>query len=752
MTKKISVGSELLATALANKSDDRDSRMAEAADTFRQEMEALALRIRDLTLLQPPIDLLAYFWSQFLLGNFSSDDETRKDVINQLQFSLEYLHAVWSGHPLPDKLPPFDEEKAHTLIQTFKDLYHATIYYCMASSSGIKALEFGTASDEVEFQAKFAWAMIRGHRYQLLEKEFFQFVLKPHNEAFLAAYGVSADELAQAIQDVTDAMRKGFAEAAQVINQARRRVDDLRAKCGITFDQAIARLTAQDPNFTNIIRGAFEDLLQAGICKVTKHARLPERLLRDLAYLPGENQEFWADGEFRGTPMRTLPARIRPLIKLGNDYYATDAAFIRDSAYRSLQRGLSSRLPDYRETWNKRQKELIEGAIPNILKGQLEGAQCHLDVYYPDPDSGQWAETDLLITIEDILLVVEAKAGVTPMASPATSFTQHARAIKRLVIDAYHQADRFLRYLASQSRAPIYYRDNGQFTELRKIDLSSYRLVVPIGLTVESFSPFSSMCKGLPEIEPILGRFPFISLSVDDLFVLNRVLPTAGAFFHYLEVRQQVAGIQKAFLFDEMDHLGAYITRNRFDWDIKAQLREANFVTWDSFSDKIDEHFMSDDWAERPPPSQQLPSRLVAVLDALDKSGSAVRLRCDALIRNLGDESRRNLASTLDDLAKTLFQVPRRRFIFNGDVSVQFWVCRQGSPPEDEELRRRAQVACLAVRKLEIPVIILEFAPDLTVVSADAQVVRAPTILQLDYPELASEAKKEANRLPPLKS
>jgi len=43
--------------------------------------------------------------------------------------------------------------------------------------------------------------------------------------------------------------------------------------------------------------------------------------------------------------MRTLPARIKPGIRLGEDYFATDGQFVRDSAYRAIQWGLWKRLP-----------------------------------------------------------------------------------------------------------------------------------------------------------------------------------------------------------------------------------------------------------------------------------------------------------------------------------------------------------------------------------------------------------------------
>jgi hypothetical protein len=78
------------------------------------------------------------------------------------------------------------------------------------------------------------------------------------------------------------------------------------------------------------------------------------------------------------------------------------------------------------------------------------------------------------------------------------------------------------------------------------------------------------MAKELPEVQPILGEHPFISMSVDDLFVLGRFLPTTGELVHYLEVRQQVAGLPGALLFDEIDHLGGYISKNRFDMDTRS--------------------------------------------------------------------------------------------------------------------------------------------------------------------------------------
>jgi hypothetical protein len=246
-------------------------------------------------------------------------------------------------------------------------------------------------------------------------------------------------------------------------------------------------------------------------------------------------------------------------------------------------------LPEYREEWNQRQKALTESAFPRIFGRQLEEASILNEVYYRDPVIGQWVENDTLILLDDVLLQVEAKAGLGAMHSPATNFRSHVRAIQALVIKAYRQTKRFFDYLGSAPELALFELRGGEFIEVRRVRLSDFRLAVPIGLTVEAFSPFSAMCKELPDLEPLLYRYPFVSMSIDDLFVLNRFLPTAGELCHYLEVRQQIAGIRRVNLFDELDHLGAYIAKNRFDMTIREQLAGGpDMVTRDAFSTEVD--------------------------------------------------------------------------------------------------------------------------------------------------------------------
>jgi hypothetical protein len=73
------------------------------------------------------------------------------------------------------------------LMKECDELSSNAMFYAMASSQLSKASDFGEVSSTVEFHAKSAWTLIRGHRYQVLEEEFFRFVLAPHDEALRKA-------------------------------------------------------------------------------------------------------------------------------------------------------------------------------------------------------------------------------------------------------------------------------------------------------------------------------------------------------------------------------------------------------------------------------------------------------------------------------------------------------------------------------------------------------------------------------------
>lgn len=714
----------------------------EVISHLRSEMEQVSSRVRCLILRQPPKTLLGYVWSMQVMNFLGNSDEqgdnyqANKHMIDDMQFMLEFVHATWScNRELADGRQKLNETEVAEIFTLLTELRNTTMLYCMMKCKEMATAVGNLSRGNVALQAMAAWVNLRGRRYQVLEEEFLKFMLRPHDETLRKCYDMGADEIAAGVQAIADTSQMGWSRAVDNIELGMKAAEECGGPEGMS-----AAMVRQTSN-------AVDDLINGGICNMSRHSNLPEPLLRDLSYLPGENVEFLAEGELCGTPLRTLPALVKPGIKLGEDYYIVDAQFVRDVAYRCIQRGVAVRDPDYREEWNIRQKRAVEDAFVEIFSSQLKGASIYRSVYYREPKAGNWAETDLLIAMEDVLVVVEAKAGVMAMASPAENFDKHMASVDRLILRAYGQCERFLNYLASTDSAPIYELRNGERVKIADLDLEAFRIVLPIGLTVESLSPLSTCLNNLAEISLLLGKHGFMSMSVDDLFVLTRFLSTSGDLFHYLEVRQQAGIVSDTTVVDEMEYLGAYISLNRFDTVLREQREETPFVIWNSYFEDVDRYFRGENAGRGRVPRQEFPAELKTILAVLDRKRPEGWLEMDSVIRNLENDERRNLSNGIARLKGTLRQHDHRRMlVFNGSP-IQVWVCTSGRPPLKREVRRQAEVACLIAAAPVTRVLSLHFNRKLRLTNVECMSCTTPVRARNDYLELEKEAAAQRGRV-----
>ncbi len=738
------------------------ARRQEAAASLLRDMEAAAARMRELIVSMPPQDLLGYLYAQYMLKVMFAQDggaeaeepsETAEpdDLINDNQFLLEYVHAVLASDPLPEQVD-FDEAKCTELYAVSRKLRQDAMFYAMATSAETKDGAFGPDTADIEYRAKATWVLLRGNRYQVLEGEFYRYVLAPHDDLLKEVYGVGAEHIATGFQAMTEATRSGHSDAILSMMESFDAVQLIQENQGVGVDEAMKIWAEANASQLDAARSAMEDMFRGGVANVSRHTKLPAELLADLAYRRGEEVEFFAAGDHAGTPYRTLPARKKPLILLGSDYYAIDPCFTRDAGYRALLFNLLQRKPDYEAAFNERQKIMSEGAFAEILSGQLPGASVFQEVYYRDPATRQWSENDTLILTDDVMYLVEAKAGAAAtIASPALDFARHAQSVQDLVLKAYKRCERFFNYLASADEVPLYHLEDGKYVEFARIRQADYRVMVPIGLTVESFSPFSAYCKELPHVVPLLGRHGFVSLSIDDLFVLRRLLPTPGQFAHYMQVRQAVVALRRVHLFDELDHLGAYLKKNRFDQEMANQLKGgADLVMWDGMSFEVDRSFEGE--RAGPFPTQIFPGEVLKLLTALDASRSPGWLRAESHIRDLGEDGRNDLATMLEELRRSLNQHSARYFLFGMDVPTPLFIWMQRSEDDIDwpKVNDKATAAALLTGGDAVTGIIVVATADDTYKTAYTFPVHRPGPRSEDNARIYDEADRMRSRVAPL--
>ncbi|GLQ07598.1 YecA family protein [Sneathiella chinensis] len=708
-----------------------------AATSSLKNMEVIAAEMRELIVSIPPLDLLGYIYAQLLIEPKETGYAPKgqqhlnspSDLKNQTQFLLEYVHAVLASDAEPVDMI-FDEARCNQLLELGIKLREQAIVFAMATSADARGGIFGPSTAKIEFHAKSAWLTIRGNRYQVLEGEFYNYVLAPHNDVLEEVYGIGSAEVAEGFQEMAESMRSGILDAATVAMEDCKAVQAFSLAQGKSMEDVVEVWEASNPEHSKAVEEAIDDMFRGGVANVSRHTKLPSTLLADLSYRRGEDTEFFAAGDFVGTPYRTLPARKKPLIQIGSDYYALDFCFARDAGYRALLYNLLQRKPDYKKTFEERQKAMSEAAFVDILSAQLPGATVLQEVYYKDPISKQWSENDTLILIDDVLFLVEAKAGAAAtIASPALDFDRHAQSVQDLFLKAYKQCERFFNYLNSADEVPLYHFVAGKYQKCANVRCADYRVMVPVGLTVESFSPFSTYCKELPQVGPLLGKHAFVSLSIDDLFVLKRLLPTPGEFIHYMEVRQNLAGMKGVRLYDEFDHLGGYLMQNRFDLDLDRMLGagKANMLFLDGMSDIVDKAFEGMNWKNESFPTQDIPEEMRKLLGALDATRYPGWLEAESHIRDLGEGGRNNFAKMLCDFRQTLEQHPFCYFTLYGEGEPLFvWLQKSGHQIDWPQVNDKASAVALATKASKVVGLVAEVEVDGVYRRAEAFEVRIP--------------------------
>lgn len=715
---------------MKNQKIDPDNVSKESTRSSLENMKIDALSMRRIILGMPTKKLLGYIYMK-MRGSCDS------------QFLLEYVHATLVSEEDPDEVN-FDEAQVQELLKLSRELKNKAMLVSIQSSIYTENRHFKDNTAEIEFYLKSKWVSIRGNRYQALEGEFYSYVLASHNDALEDAYGVGATKISEGFQDIASAFRMGITNAQEILKKQYKDYLNFATEQHGKPEQDIKEMYEQINSDKRKAKNlALDDLLEGGIANVSRHTKLPSCLLEDLAYQRGEETDFFTEDIFAGTPYATLPVRKKPLIKLGLEYYAIDPCFIRDAGYRALIFKLLERKPKYKETFKENQKIMSEEAFPDILRDQFPRAKVYKEVYYKEPDTRQWVENDTVVIVDDVLYLIEAKAGAqATIVSPALNFERHSQSVNDLIIKAYKQCERFFKYLDSDDEVCLYNLDNGNHEEIARVRLSDYRMIVPIGLTVESFAPLSSCYK----FKKILGKHAFISISIDDLFVLKRILPTPGIFSHYIEFRQSMAGISNTYLYDEFDHLGTYITYNRYDQKIKEGKHD--WIAIIGMSNVIDEFFKSESWETDPVPIQAFPDEVLKLLKALDTTQSPGWLLAESLIRDYGEQQRKQLATCLSTIRKTTMKNPSAYFAYAHDDKLLFvWMQKSHHDFEWKKVKDKGSSFSLcANNRLNMFGILIEVAIGGVYVKAKYFKVNVQSVQTKENQHIFDDAKRMLSR------
>ena len=748
---------------ISNMEDDQANSL-ELPDAIQvlDDLRQTCGEIRQLINTQYPPALIGYFWSMMFLALMGKSQKSESNELapatadeSNLIFAMEYIHAVIASDGISiGEFANVEEDVANRILELSTTALSKCFLYGMVQSKN-EGDQPNFENQKLSFEILSNWVMIRGKRYQVLEEEFFAYSLATHDDILLKLYGIDSAKIALEIQKITDSTRMGLARGASAMTELMDETNLKTEKTGLGMAEAFQLMADENPEIADKARNAINDMFLGGSFNLSRHTELPDLLLQDLAFSPGEDNSFLSGSKFAGTPFKTLPARIKPLVKINDDYYCTEPNFVRDAAYRAIQRAIVKRQPSYQESWNTKQKELSENSFTAIMSEHLKGAEVFGEVFYPI-GNGNWAETDCVILCDDILISIECKAGVEALQPPAENMQGHLDNVERLLLSAYRQTKRFVDYLYSDSNTPLFSKKvKGGHQEIGRINAKNLRHIFPIGLTLESFTPFSSTIKELEEVKPIAGKHDFFALSVDDLIAMKYILSGTGEFLHYLEVRQALAAMKNVMLFDEMDHLGAYMSNNRVDQTVKEQFidgERADFVYLDGFDqDIIAPFFQGIDQSDKKPPQQVYPDQMRQLFLALERCRMPGWLAGDAFLRNMGSNARNDFAKNFDRTLPILAEKPFTFFATGGGIPAVFCLTRADGVDRSIVSKKKAEAMCLAFNESQMELFEISISQDKRISIATSKNVNRPSVISADYPEILQDANRLKGKIEELR-
>ena len=729
-------------------------RMAKAYPAIVDEINALVSSIAVQVSRLPPKQLLQRGWWEFASAMIGFGNATAEADQLHAHRMVDYIQSVIAAVKPQEYAEEITEADWHRLKEDVKILFtrlSLEYQYCLTAYRKSQNPELDMELEDFRVRTEMLWMNIRGKRYHAHERQALLDVVAPHSDVLLRVYGIDAAQFVEELNKILTKLTRGLHDAMFDLKAFREKILE-------RFDQAIVK-APPDTNIKTIKEEVFKDddlaawrdkvmgeLFGLDLFDVAKVTDLPDVLIKDLSWEPGEDTDFFSEGEFQGWPLRVWPIMRRPFISLEGRCYCFDIFGLFDNIYRVLRRAIIDREPEYSQVWNERQKAITEELPFEYFAKLLPGATRYGPVYYRwkfGDSPANWCEADGLLIFDDHLIVIEVKAGAFTYTSPANDLSAHLESLKNLLEAPVRQGSRFVDYLESAHEVSIF---DAEHKEVSRLKRDSFRHVTVCALTLDAFTTLAARAQHLEGIGIAIGNRGVLPISIDDLRVYAEIFDNPLVFLHFIEQRVLASKSKDLDLSDELDHLGLYIEQNNYSL-LATELKNGNKLTnvnFNGFRASIDEYFKAITQGDQPtPPMQKMPAALADVLAFLAASGEPGRSELASFFLDASGEFRELLADFIETaLRENKKLLVYRQLSLHGDMAATLLVWSPSAPRMAQDAILHTRAAMFAHREEVRRLVELEYAEDGTLVSAWMSHV---DFLGVDEVEMAQVKKASAH-------
>ncbi len=499
--------------------DEYQRRFADGYSEIVKKIDGAIAEASALVATLNPLRVLHRAWGERSAAHMLVDSEV--DVHQEHALAarmLDYVQSlVASTPPKSTESDEVTDEAWANLLRLVDSVFRTLNSEYFLSARAKRRFEPGVVNDAFEsfhYRSQLYWCNVTGDQYQNHQVQSLRELLEPQSEVIEQLYGLTSYQLCDELFRIWHALTKGHGEAYEEMAV-------LQEKSMHTLESDIASGVAGEGDMGELLRASivrhgqnheldrvlgrtfFYDLFD-----LQKVATLPLAFLEDFSWSPGQDGEFFADGAFKGWPLRVWPTFKRPFIKLNERFYCFDLSSLFDHFYRQIEKRAFAANKQLKQRWIDARKEVTETLPFTYLLRLLPGAAYFRSAYYWMGEEGGAAkryETDGFIAFDDHLFIVEVKAGAFTYTSPATDVEAHLQSLKSLVTEPAKQGSRFLQYLLSAPEVPILNEAGKEITRLR---LQDYRHVTVCAVTLDPFTEIAAQVQHLPAIGVGVGDIP----------------------------------------------------------------------------------------------------------------------------------------------------------------------------------------------------------------------------------------------------
>lgn len=361
------------------------------------------------------------------------------------------------------------------------------------------------------------------------------------------------------------------------------------------------------------------------------------------ACLTAFSQEFGTERRDFHLPEPIHQLRIRPLLHHDGRFLSPCSGLFLWAIQPRLEEALQPKWQSYQK-WRAR---YLESEAVRLLSTALQHAECLEGLHYTfeDGDGQQDYEVDGLVHFDDILFIVEGKAGTLSPSARRGGKERLRDKLKELIAEPYRQGRRAERFINSSDR-PTFRDPSGKSVVISR---QAIRHIFHVCVTLDTLGTFTTVLDQTAELGIFEdGPLPWV-ISLLDLAVICELVEFPSQLIHFLRRRLRLNELKLVDASDELDWFGCYLYSGLYFEKLEEFTDEPpDRIFLPSYTTEMDEWYMYQDGVRHTPaekPRQVIPDRLRELISALEDDHQFGYSAAVCLLLDLDGDARERFVS-----------------------------------------------------------------------------------------------------------